>query len=89
MGALLLLGAAVSLVPGALSSRDHPLAVPNLAMQALTLVAGLLLLRIPRHRRDGSWLVGAATASGFSFVTSVPFFEAPDSNSALDREERP
>ncbi len=73
LGAVLLLVAAASFVPSVLVVLAAPLSVPGLAMQGVTAVAAILLLRVPEFRRDGWWLVGATIANGVSFLNDSTF----------------
>lgn len=77
LGAVLLLVAAASFIPSAVAVRDYPFgAAPALVLQVVTAVAGILLLRIPEHRRDGWWLLGATIASGVSAFNGSATFDS-------------
>lgn len=71
--AVLLLAALASFVPVVLNVRDNPSSIPGLALQGVTAVAAVLLLRVPELRRDGWWLVGALIGGGLSFLIAEAF----------------
>lgn len=72
---LVMMAAAVSFIPSVIVARDDPTgSVPGLVLQAVTAVAGILLLRVPEHRHDGWWLLAATTAVGVTFFFSTPMF---------------
>ena len=73
LAAVLLFAAAASFVPGVLAARDEPWAFAALAVQGVTAVAAVLLLRVPELRSDGWWLVGGTIAFG-AFFFQFPTF---------------
>ena len=73
LGAALLLAVAASFVPGVLVARTDPLGLPGLAVQGVTAVTGVLLLRVPELRRDGWWVLGGAIA-GCALFFGTPTF---------------
>lgn len=75
LAAVLLFVAAASFVPGVLAARDQPWALAALAVQGVTAVAAVLLLRVPELRSDGWWLVGGTIVFG-AFFFQFPTFGA-------------
>lgn len=74
LASVLLVAAAASFVPGVLAAWDEPWAFAALAVQGVTAVAAVLLLRVPELRSDGWWLVGGTVAFG-AFFLQFPTFD--------------